>query len=48
MTDSSVITFAPFVFKRDDFFVIALLYNFSGHFRAGDQRIAMSDVLAVG
>src|SRR5437868_13471728 len=48
MSNRAVITFAPPVFKRDDLFVFALLDNLSRHFRAGDQRIAVSDVLAIG
>src|SRR5256885_2733510 len=47
MSNRAVITFAPFVFERDDFFVLPLLDNFGRHFRAGDERIAVSDVLTV-
>jgi len=48
MANGAVITFAPSVFERDDLFVLPLLNNFGGYLRAGNQRIAVSDVLAVG
>src|SRR5207302_9549466 len=48
MSDRAVIAFAPFVFEGNDLFVLPLLNDFGGDFRAGDQRIAVSDVLAIG
>ena len=48
MSNRAVITFAPSVLERDDLFVLTLLDNFGRDFRAGDQRIAVSDVLTVG
>ena len=36
MSNRAVVTFAPSVFERDDLFILTLLDNFSGHFRAGD------------
>src|ERR1700720_2013494 len=48
MSNRAVITFAPFVLERDNFFVLPLLDDFGRHFSAGNERIAMSDMLAVG
>ncbi len=36
MSNRPVITFAPFIFERDDFLVLTLLDDFGGDFRAGD------------
>src|SRR5207249_9645285 len=43
-----VISFAPLIFERDDFLVLALFHNFSSDFRPGDERAPMRDVFAVG
>ena len=48
MADRAVITFAPLVFERDDFFVLALFDNFSGDFCPGDERVAVSHVFSIG
>lgn len=48
MTNGAVITFAPPVFERDDLLVFALLDNFGSHFRPGNERIAVRNVLVVG
>ncbi len=48
MADGPVITFAPLVLERDDFLVLALFQNFSGHFCPGNQRIPMRHVFSVG
>src|SRR5438477_267680 len=47
MSDRAVIAFAPFVFEGNDLFVLPLLNDFGGDLCAGDQRIAVSDVLAI-
>ena len=47
MSNRAVVTFTASVFERDHLFVLTLLDNLRRHLRAGDQRIAMSDVLAV-
>jgi hypothetical protein len=47
MPDRAVVTFAPFEFERDYLFVFALLDDFGGDFRAGNQRIAVRDAFAV-
>ena len=33
MSDGAMITFAPFIFERDDFLVLTLLDDFGGDFR---------------
>ena len=48
VADRAVITFAPPVFERDDFLVLALFENFSRHLCSGDKRVAVSHVFSVG
>src|ERR671918_1260247 len=48
MADRAVITFAPPVFERDDFLVLALFENFSSHLCSGDERVAVSHVFSIG
>ena len=47
MSNRPVVTFAASVFERDHLFVLTLLDNLRRDFRAGNQRIAVSDVLTV-
>jgi len=48
MSNGTVIPFAPFKLKGDYFFIFALLNHFSRHFCAGNERIAMRELIAVG
>jgi hypothetical protein len=48
VADRAVITFAPLVLKRDDFLVLTLLENFSGHLCSRDERVAVSYVFPIG
>jgi hypothetical protein len=48
MPNRAVIPFAPFIFERDYFFVLALFQNFSSHLRPGDERAPMRQVFSVG
>jgi hypothetical protein len=48
VADRAVITFAPLVFERDHFLVLALFENFSGHLCSRDERVAVSHVFSIG
>ena len=48
VADRAVITLAPLVFESDDFLVLALFKNFSGHLCSRDQRVAVSHIFSVG
>jgi hypothetical protein len=48
MANRAVISFAPLKLKRDYLFVFALLNHFAGDFSAGNQRITVCEVIAVG
>ena len=48
VADRAVITFAPLVLKREDFLVLTLLENFSGHLCSGNERVAVSYVFPIG
>jgi hypothetical protein len=48
VTDRAVITFAPLVFERDNFLVLALFQNFSSHPSSGDEWVAVSHVFSIG
>ena len=48
MSDRAMITFTPFEFERDDFFVLPLLDHFGRDLRARDQRIAVRELVAIG
>ena len=47
MSDGAMITFTPFKFERDYFSVFALLDDFGGDFRTGDQRRSVREVFPV-
>jgi hypothetical protein len=47
VADRAVITFAPLVFERDNFLVLALFDNFSSHLCSGDDRVAVSHVFSI-
>ena len=47
VSDRAMITFAPFKFERDHFFVFALLDDFGRYPRAWDERIAVREVFPV-
>src|SRR5262249_20507695 len=42
------IALASLILERDNFFVLALLQNFSRYFRSGNKRAPLRDVLSVG
>ena len=48
MSHGAMITFTPFEFERDDFFVFPLLDNFGRDFRARNQGITMRELVAIG
>ena len=48
MPNRAVIPFAPPIFERDDFLVLALFQNFSSDLRPGDERTPMRHVFSVG
>src|SRR5215471_5749657 len=48
VADRAVITFAPLVFKRHDFLVLALFDNFSRHLCSRDERVTVSHVFSIG
>ena len=48
MADRAVITFAPLVFERDEFLVLALFQNFSSHLCPGDHGVAVTHVFSIG
>jgi hypothetical protein len=48
MPDGPVVTFTPFIFERDDFFVFPLLDNLGRDLGAGDQRISVHHVFPIG
>jgi hypothetical protein len=48
VTDCAVITFAPLVFERENFFVLSLFENFSSHLCSGDEWVAVSHVFSIG
>ena len=48
VADRAVITLAPLVFESDDFLVLALFKNFSGHLCSRDERVAVSQIFSVG
>src|ERR1700750_3159888 len=43
-----MITFAALVFEREDFLVLALFENFSGHLCPRDERVAVSYIFSIG
>ena len=48
VSDRAVITLAPLVFESDDFFVLALFKNFSGHLCSRDEWVTVSQIFSVG
>ena len=48
VSDRAMITFTPFKFERDHFFVLALFDDFGSDFGAGDNRVSMRKVFPVG
>src|SRR5437899_5399719 len=48
MPNRAVIPFAPPIFERDDFLVLALFQNFSSDLRPGDERASVRHVFSVG
>ena len=48
VSDGPVVTFTPFIFERDDFFVFPLLDNLGRDLGAGDQRISVHHVFPIG
>jgi len=48
VSNGAMITFTPFEFERDDFFVFPLLDNFGRDFRARNQGITMRELVAIG
>src|SRR5262245_44160486 len=47
MADCTMIAFAPLVFEREDFLVLALFDNFGGYLCSGDERVAMSHIFSI-
>jgi hypothetical protein len=48
VSDRAMITFTPFKFERDHFFVLALFDDFSGDLGAGDDRVSVRKIFSVG
>jgi hypothetical protein len=48
MPNRPVISLAPLVLERDDFFVLALFQNFSSDLRPGDDRAPVRHVFSIG
>src|SRR6476661_5037215 len=48
VADRAVITFAPLIFERDNFLVLALFENFSGHLCPRHERAAVSHIFSIG